>query len=118
MPFSKLLIIDDNKDYVASLTRALQNDYNVTAANDTSEALSKLRLGFDIILLDIRLNESDDENREGLDLLREFRTQRLDAPVVMMTAYGDVGLAVEAMKDGAADFLQKQADADNDRGGK
>lgn len=110
MALQKLLIIDDNKDYVASLTRALQGDYNITSATETAAALNKLRLGFDIILLDVRLNESDKANREGLDLLREIRAQRLDAPVVMMTAYGDVGLAVEAMKEGAADFLQKPFD--------
>jgi DNA-binding NtrC family response regulator len=110
MALSKLLIIDDNKDYVASLSRALQSDYNITSANNRTEALTKFRLGFDVILLDIRLNESDKANREGLDLLRDVRAQRFDAPVVMMTAYGDVGLAVEAMKEGAADFLQKPFD--------
>ena len=51
MALPKLLIIDDNKDYVASLSRALQNEYNVTSANHLTEAVSKLRLGCDIILL-------------------------------------------------------------------
>ena len=103
----KLLIIDDNKDYVASVSRALQSDYSIISATDKEQALRTLPSGCDLILLDIRLNESDNANREGLDLLRDFRAQRLDVPVVMMTAYGDVGLAVEAMKEGAADFLQK-----------
>jgi two-component system, NtrC family, response regulator AtoC len=110
MALPKLFIIDDNADYVASLSRALQSDYNITTATGKQQALSILRSGCDLILLDIRLNESDKANREGLELLRDVRAQRLDTPVIMMTAYGDIGLAVEAMKEGAADFLQKPFD--------
>lgn len=106
----RLLIVDDSKDYAESLRRALQREYSVAVTIGRGQAHRALRSGCDIILLDVRLNESDDSNREGLDLLREFRTQRFDVPVVMMTAYGDVDVAVRAMKEGASDFLQKPFD--------
>jgi DNA-binding NtrC family response regulator len=107
MSLPRLLIVDDSKDYAVSLRRVLQQEYGVITATDRAQAQGALRAGCDIILLDIRLNESDNANREGLELLREFRAQRVDVPIVMMTAHGDVDVAVEAMKEGAADFLQK-----------
>jgi DNA-binding NtrC family response regulator len=110
MSFPRLLIVDDNKNYAESLRRALQKEFSVASAIDKEEAHRALHSGSDVILLDIRLNDMDETNREGLELLREFRTQCPDVPVVMMTAYGDVGLAVQAMKEGASDFLQKPID--------
>ena len=60
-------------------------------------------------MLDIRLDEEDPQNQEGIDLLKQFPEQRPDIPVVMITAYGDVNQAVECMKLGAADFVEKKA---------
>lgn len=110
MPLSRLLIVDDDRQYVSSLGRALQREYNVIAAADKSEALRAFRKGCDIVLLDLRLNDQDENNRDGMELVREFRNEHADLPIVMMTAYGDVDIAVEAMKQGADDFLQKPFD--------
>lgn len=110
MPLSRLLIVDDDRQYVSSLGRALQREYNVIAAADKGEALRAFRKGCDIVLLDLRLNDQDENNRDGMELVREFRNEHTDLPIVMMTAYGDVDIAVEAMKQGADDFLQKPFD--------
>jgi len=112
MALSRLLIVDDDRQYVNSLGRALQREYMVIPATDKSEALRAFRKGCDIVLLDLRLNDQDETNREGMELLHEFRRerQRDDLPIVMMTAYGDVDIAVQAMKEGANDFLQKPFD--------
>lgn len=109
-PFIKLLIIDDNKSYLNSLRRSLQQDYQIMMATDQSEANTAFHKGPDIVLLDLRLNDQDEMNREGLDLLNEFHQEQPNLPVVMMTAFGDVNVAVQAMKEGAADFLQKPFD--------
>ena len=53
------------------------------------------------------LNRSDSTKREGLNLLVEFKNTRFDLPIIMITAYGHVEIAVDAMKKGAADFIQK-----------
>ncbi|MHA1325674.1 MAG: sigma-54-dependent transcriptional regulator, partial [Candidatus Helarchaeota archaeon] len=63
----------------------------------------------DLVLLDIRLNDEDPHNQEGIDLLKQFLEHRPDMPVVMISAYGDVDQAVECMKLGAADFVEKKA---------
>ncbi len=111
-PLSRLLIVDDDRQYVSSLRRALQGEYAVVTAADKAEAHAALHRGCDMILLDLRLNDQDETNREGMELLHEFRQerQRDDLPIVMMTAYGDVDIAVQAMKEGANDFLQKPFD--------
>lgn len=106
----KLLIIDDNKQYLKSLKRSLQRDYTVITATNKSEACTAIHKGPDIILLDLRLDDQDETNHEGLDLLSEFHKEQPGLPIVMMTAYGDVNVAVQAMKEGAADFLQKPFD--------
>ena len=110
MSLPRLFIVDDNIELIESLTRALRHEYSISSAIDKEQARRALHSGCDIILLDIRLDESDEANRDGLGLLRDFRAQRLDVPVIMMTAYGDVGVAVEAMKEGAADFLARPFD--------
>jgi len=59
------------------------------------------------ILLDIRLDEANPDNTDGIDLLCELQEQLPSVPVLMITGHGDVDMAVECMKRGAADFIQK-----------
>ncbi|MCG3155116.1 MAG: Regulatory protein AtoC [bacterium] len=110
MPLSRLLIVDDNRQYASSLRRALQEEYAVSTAGDKVEARAAFRKGCDLVLLDLRLDEQEVNNREGLELLHELHQEHRDLPIVMMTAYGDVDIAVLAMKEGAADFLPKPFD--------
>lgn len=103
----KVLIVDDQQDYLQSLASVLGTEFEIQTASSLAE-FKRLRLDeLSLVLLDIRLDDSDPSNREGMDVLKLLRRDFPDLPVVMMTAYGDVDIAVEAMKLGAADFIQK-----------
>jgi DNA-binding NtrC family response regulator len=102
-----ILIIDDDKEYLQALETALGRDFAVVAASTPEEAQLKVDQGAALVLLDIRLNENDPASKDGLALLESIKQRQPDLPVVMMTAYGDIDIAVEAMKLGAADFIQK-----------
>ena len=102
-----ILIVDDDASYLKSLTNALKRDFSVMTASALEEAKDLLGSGIRLILLDIRLNDADPSNQDGIVLLKLVKAEWPDIPVVLMTAYGDIDIAVEAMKLGAADFVQK-----------
>ncbi|MDR1613389.1 MAG: sigma-54 dependent transcriptional regulator [Planctomycetota bacterium] len=104
---SAILIVDDMEKHAVTLARALaQHGYKVETAFD-SHAAGKL-LGatdFSLVLLDLRLGDED-----GVDVLKHVRREYPALPVVMITAFGAVGSAVEALKLGAVDYLEKPLD--------
>jgi len=104
---SKLLIVDDDTEYLKSLANVLKRDFSVLTASSSKEAKALLQSRPDLALLDIRLDDADPNNREGIEILKFIKREMPTIPVVMMTAYGDIDIAVEAMKLGAADFIQK-----------
>jgi len=104
---SKILIVDDDIEYLKSLARALKGDFSIVTASSSAEAKELLLSNPDLALFDIRLDDVDINNREGIEILKFVKKEMPTIPVVMMTAYGDIDLAVEAMKLGAADFVQK-----------
>lgn len=99
-----LCVIDDDVLMRESLTEALQGeDHRVVAFGDPVEALERIRKGgFDLVLCDLKMPGMD-----GVSLIREIRVRDLDLPVVLMTAYATVRTAVEALKLGAFDYVQK-----------
>jgi signal transduction histidine kinase len=105
-PVAVLLVDDDEVDR-AAVRRSLDRSgivVKVTEATDFASAQTAL-LGskdFDVVLLDFGLPGGD-----GLELLREARNKGVDTPVIVLTGQGDETLAVELMKAGAADYLQK-----------
>jgi len=104
-----VLVVDDDKNTRDGLARALGSKYDVLLAEDGEKALGILReRRVDILLTDVRMPGMD-----GLTLLQ--RTMALDdAPAcVLLTAYGSVEVAVEAMKRGAHDFLTKPLNLDH-----
>jgi two-component system response regulator AtoC len=105
----KILVIDDDKGLRKSLTLILDDaGYPVIQAQDGKEGLAKaLSEEPDIILCDVRMPELD-----GLGFLDRYREEGGDALVMVMTAYGSVDLAVEAMKKGAYDYIPKPFSAD------
>jgi len=103
----KILIVDDDTEYLKSLTKVLERDFFVVTASSFEEARSALLSRPDLVLLDIRLDEADSNNREGIEILRFIKQENPTTPVVMITAYGDIDTAVETMKLGADDFIQK-----------
>jgi len=107
MEKTKVLIVDDELIMRESLAGWLERDGNVvdTAASG-EEALKKLKATrFDILLVDIKM-----EGMSGLDVLREVKEKDPDVDVVMITAYGSISTAIEAMKHGAIDYLLKPFD--------
>jgi DNA-binding NtrC family response regulator len=102
-----VLIVDDERYVSESLALALERrGFGVRTAGNVREALrSNVFDGLDLVITDLRM-----PGESGLDLLREIREKRADLPVIVLTAYGNVPTAVECMKAGAYEFLEKPAD--------
>jgi DNA-binding NtrC family response regulator len=100
-----LLIVDDDPEYLKALRLTLGEDYEVSCAQTLDEAHERLTPAIDVVLVDVRLTSNGD-GRDGLRLLDAIRQVRPIA-VVVMTGYGDIDVAVDAMKRGATDFVQK-----------
>jgi DNA-binding NtrC family response regulator len=103
-----ILIIDDDASVLTSLALLLkQSGYASVAATSPVEAIERLRdRHVDLVIQDMnfsRLTTGD----EGIELLREIKGACPDLPVVLMTAWGSIGLAVRGMKSGASDFITK-----------
>lgn len=104
-----ILIVDDDERFCESLRRSLEDEFEILIANNKDQARRQL-WNAEVVLLDIILDRDDMENRDGMILLSEFLEERPELPIVMITAYGNVQIAVEAMKLGAIDFLEKPLD--------
>jgi len=104
----RVLVVDDDASVRASLTLLLkQHGYTSAGAASPAEALAILGAEeFDLVLQDMNFSRAT-SGAEGLSLLRAVRSLRPEMPVVLVTAWGSIGLAVEGMKAGAADFLTK-----------
>jgi len=109
----KILIADDEAYVVEGLTALLAEEgYSAETAKDGAEALEKLiDSPFDLILADLKMPKID-----GLQLLHEIKTQELFTEVIIVTGKGSIHTAVEAMKNGAYDYLTKPVEADRLRG--
>ncbi len=106
----KLLIVDDDLPLLSSWQRALNRDFEVLPASNVDEAFHLFQSKPDLALIDIRLNEEEPENQQGVELLDRFLESRPDMPIVMTSAYGDIEIAVECMRRGAFDFFKKPSD--------
>ncbi len=105
-----ILIVDDEPDMLDLLRRSLEPDLNcrVTTAASGEEALKLLSDGFfDLVMADIKMPGMD-----GLELLEIVKRKNPDQTVVMMTAFGEVDTAVDAMRSGAYDFITKPFEYD------
>jgi len=100
----RVLLIDDDQGVRDSMARMLRSaGYTVQAAATGDEGFELAREeGFDVILSDMRM-----PGLSGIDVLRKLRDVRIDASFIIMTGFGTVDSAVEAMKLGAVDFVQK-----------
>ena len=104
MKGKSVLIVDDEKNILLTLSQSLVVlQLETDTAMNGEEALAKLKKKeFGLILLDIRMPGMD-----GMEVLRKVREIRPDIGIIMISAYGTIELAVEAMKLGAVDFIQK-----------
>src|SRR3990172_11079774 len=104
-----IAVVDDKEILRDSLSTALaREDHSVATFADPVEALAGIKGGaFDVILLDLKMPRMD-----GLTFIREIRASGCDTPIIVMTAFATVATAVEAMKLGAFDYVQKPFEAD------
>jgi DNA-binding response OmpR family regulator len=106
-PLIHILVVDDERNIRNNLRSLLEAEgYKVDVAGNGDEGLQHVKEGrYDIVFVDIQMPKMD-----GLELLRYLQGIRRKLPVVMLTAYGSAKSAVEAMKLGAVDFLEKPFD--------
>jgi DNA-binding NtrC family response regulator len=100
----RILVVDDEEGVRTFVAESLEKDgHEVVQAEDGREALAAAREApFDVIISDLRMPKMD-----GMTLVRTLRTEQPDVELVVLTAFGDVATAVEAMKLGVYDYLQK-----------
>ena len=105
-----ILLVEDKDSLRRVLRLTLENaGYTVSEASDARSALNEIsNARHRLILTDLRM-----PNGSGLDVLRSAKTADPDVPVIVMTAFGSIDEAVQAMKDGAHDFLQKPVDSNH-----
>ena len=108
-PAPGILAVDDQPDVLAALRLLLKGEgFRLEAVSSPTHALAAAReQDFDVALIDLNYTRDTTSGEEGLDLLARLQALDSTLPVVVMTAWGSVELAVEAMRRGARDFVQK-----------
>jgi len=105
-----ILAVDDDPDVLTAVRLLLKTEAAEVVTEKNPENIRSLlsKKKFDLILLDMNFNSSINTGNEGLFWLRKIKTEfAADAAVIMITAYGDIDLAVRCLKEGAADFVVK-----------
>jgi DNA-binding NtrC family response regulator len=106
---SRILIADDQVDVLEALRLLLKTDgYQIEAVTTPQEAVGAVEdREFDVVLMDLNYARDTTSGQEGLDLMNRIQSVDSNLPIVVMTAWGSVDLAVEAIRRGAKDFVQK-----------
>lgn len=112
MTEARILVVDDNRNVLTALDLLLSREFSgVKCISKPGQILSELKaLSYSAVLLDMNYTAGQNTGNEGLFWLRELRKLDRDLSVVMITAFGDIELAVTALKDGAVDFVLKPWD--------
>jgi len=105
----KILIIDDDHDILLTARMFLEQlEFDVTVLSDPAQILTRLsKEHFDVVLLDMNFQRGQTEGVEGLQWLEQIRKHDSEMVVILMTAFGDVELAVKGIRAGAFDFILK-----------
>ena len=105
-----LLIVEDDKSFLQRLARAMEaRGFQVTTADSVSEGLQRVETAAPAFaVVDMRLGDGN-----GLDVIVALKQSRPDARAIILTGYGNIASAVNAVKVGAVDYLSKPADADD-----
>lgn len=106
---AKILIADDDEMVLLSIKLLLEQKYKEVHVTTDPKRIPSLarQVNFDVALLDMNFRQGDTSSTEGLFLLRHMVEHHPETQVVLMTAYGEIQLAVEAIKEGALDFIVK-----------
>ena len=105
----RVLIADDQPDVLEALRLLLKRDgYRIESAESPPQVLQMIaNRDYDAAIIDLNYSRDTTSGQEGLDLLAQIQAADSTLPVIVMTAWGSVDLAVEAMRRGARDFIQK-----------
>jgi len=108
-PLPRTLIADDDPDIIAALQLLLKTEgYEPKTVSSPAAVLEAIKCSqFDVVLIDLNYARDTTSGREGLDLISRIHALDPLLPIVVMTAWGTVDLAVEAMRRGVCDFVQK-----------
>jgi two-component system, NtrC family, response regulator HydG len=106
---ASILVIDDDKDVLTAVRLLLKSEMKEVVVERNPENIPAIffKNDFDVVLLDMNFNSSINTGNEGLFWLRKIKELKSKAVVIMITAYGDIDLAVNTLKEGAADFVIK-----------
>jgi DNA-binding NtrC family response regulator len=112
--YGTILIADDNASILTAMHYLLYETFDQVLTTSKPDEILKLmaQQNIDIILLDMNFTLGVNNGQEGLFWLRTIRKQHPETPIVLLTAYADVNLAVKGLKSGAADFITKPWDND------
>lgn len=104
-----ILIADDDPDVISTLTYLLETEhYRVSSASNPDDALALLaKNDFNLVVVDLNYSKDTTSGQEGFELIHKVKQLNDQLPIVVMTAWGSVETAVEAMQQGARDFVQK-----------
>lgn len=104
-----ILVIDDDKDVLTAVKLLLKNEVKEVITEKNPELIHTLLASkrFDIVLLDMNFKSSINTGNEGIYWLKQIKSIDADMSVIMITAYGDIDLAVRSLKEGAVDFIVK-----------
>lgn len=104
-----ILVIDDDTDVLIAARLLLKSHAKEVVTEKNPEMLRSifLKRDFDLVLMDMNFSSSINSGNEGLYWLRKIKALGSNASIIMITAYGDIDLAVKSLKEGAADFLLK-----------
>ncbi|HEY7306454.1 MAG TPA: response regulator, partial [Bryobacteraceae bacterium] len=105
----RILIADDQPDVLEALRLLLKREgYKIESAESPQQVLQMIEnRDYDAAVIDLNYTRDTTSGQEGLDLLAKMQAMDAMLPVIVMTAWGNVDIAVEAMRRGARDFLQK-----------
>src|SRR6476661_2135792 len=106
---ASVLVIDDDVDVLTAVRLLLKPEVKEIVTEKNPENLRSIlsRQDFDVILLDMNFNSSINTGNEGIFWLKKIKEFKSEAAVVMITAYGDIDLAIRSLKEGAFDFVVK-----------
>ena len=104
-----ILIVDDDQAVLYTAKMILKQHYSDidTVGNPATASEYFIKNDYDVVLLDMNFKSGATDGREGIELLRKMLLKKPDVYIITNTAYGDIDLAVQAMKLGAKDFIVK-----------
>lgn len=106
---ANILIIDDDEDVLTALRLLLKSVVNTVTVNKNPNTINELlrKQDFDLVILDMNFNGLVNTGNEGIYWLKKIKDINSKVDVILITAYGDIDLAIRSLKEGASDFLVK-----------